>query len=140
MERPIADNPLAKWLAMRMADWEDPLTKVRGLSTNRAAELTGVSQTMLWEIVKVEGTVPRPDVLARIADFFEVSSLVLFELAYIDSDELEGLTATERAQATELFHIIAELPMKRRREFSEALLAHAKYLRGIIETENERED
>ena len=67
----LADTPLARSLAQVMASWVDPETQMPGLSQNRLATSSGVSQSQMHEILK-RGHAPKPDTLVRLAKFLKV--------------------------------------------------------------------
>ena len=81
----LADTPLALWMAEQMAQWRDPETNMPGLSQNRLAELSGVSQTQLHEILK-KGHEPKPDTLNRLARVLDVDPMRLYRLAYLTEE------------------------------------------------------
>ena len=81
-----ADTPLAEWLAHAMARWVNPETQMPGISQRKLAEETGISQTQLHEILKKAHS-PGPDILKKLADFFDTNPLTLFRLAYFVDDE-----------------------------------------------------
>jgi transcriptional regulator with XRE-family HTH domain len=80
-----ADTPLAEWLAHAMSRWVDPETQMPGISQRKLAEETGISQTQLHEILKKAHS-PGPDILKKLADFFDTNPLTLFRLAYFVDD------------------------------------------------------
>ena len=43
----LADTPLAQWLNREMARWQYPETDLFGLSGNKLAALSGISQTLI---------------------------------------------------------------------------------------------
>jgi len=86
-----ADTPLAKWLANAMARWVNPETQMPGISQRKLADETGISQTQLHEILK-KGHSPGPDILKKLAEFFDANPLTLFRLAYfVDEDRVAQL-------------------------------------------------
>ena len=86
-----ADTPLAEWLAHALARWVNPETQMPGISQRKLAEETGISQTQLHEVLK-KGHSPGPDILKKLADFFDTNPLTLFRLAYfVDDDRMVQL-------------------------------------------------
>jgi hypothetical protein len=80
-----ADTPLAKWLAIAMARWVNPETEMPGILQRKLAEETGISQTQLHEILKKAHS-PGPNILKKLAEFFDANPLTLFRLAYFVDD------------------------------------------------------
>jgi transcriptional regulator with XRE-family HTH domain len=124
-ERPVADTPLARWLTQRMNQWEDPVTRMKGLSVNRLAALAGVSQTVVWRAVK-QGETPKASVLMQIAPVFDVSPMLLFRLAYQPQTEDEDFDPEVRAALEELEDTLARLPLLVQLEVVEALNVQAQ--------------
>ena len=84
-----ADTPLAKWLANAMARWVNPETQMPGISQRKLSEETGISQTQLHEILKKAHS-PGPEILKKLAEFFNANPLTLFRIAYFVDDERMG--------------------------------------------------
>jgi lambda repressor-like predicted transcriptional regulator len=78
---PIVDTPLANWLNERMARWQDPETRVYGLTSRQLALHAGISTTEVLDIMK-QGHTPKGEALNSLALFFNVEPEVLWDLAY----------------------------------------------------------
>jgi transcriptional regulator with XRE-family HTH domain len=126
-ERPVADTHLARWLNHQMAEWEDPKTGRRGLSVNRLAKLSRVSQTSVFEILK-EGTIPKAETLVKFAEFFEVSPMTLFRLVYAPETEERGFPPEIRAKLVEFEDILKNVPDTMQLQFLESLVLQARML------------
>jgi transcriptional regulator with XRE-family HTH domain len=126
----VADTPLANWLNERMAQWQDPETRVYGLSQNQLRERSGVSQTSVWEILK-QGHTPKPDVLIRLAEFFDVSPVFLFRLAYLP--ESEGFTPEVLSKLDQLERILARMPRSVQLLAVDSLIVQARALKDSLE-------
>ena len=126
-ERPVADTPLAQWMNERMSAWVDPQTGRRGLSVNKLAKLSGVSQTAVFEMLK-EGSIPRADTLVKFSEFFDVPPMSLFRMVYIEGDEQEKFPAETRAKFMELEEILSDLPAQMQVQFMESLIPTAKMM------------
>lgn len=135
-ERPVADTALAQWLNGKMGGWEDPATGRVGLSLNRFSKLSGVSQSTTHEILK-EGTAPRADNLVKIAEFFSVSPMVMFRLAYAPETAEQDFPPEIRAKLAELEGLLERVPADVQLQFLESLMASAEM--QIIAVERWRE-
>ena len=132
-ELPVADTPLAEWLNERMGEWVDPQTGRRGLSVNKLARLSEVSQTSVFVILK-EGRIPRADTLVKLAEFFNVSPMTLFRLVYIeDSGSGIEFSLEARAKVIELEQILSEVPVSMQVQFMESLISQAQMLLTVVE-------
>lgn len=116
--RPVARTRLAEWLNQAMASWQDPETRELGLSGRRLAELSGISQAMIWEMLKTH-SVPKPEILMRLARFFSVSPLFLFRLAYLpDSIPIPTETLNRLQQLEDK---LSRLPEEKQKQTLESL-------------------
>jgi transcriptional regulator with XRE-family HTH domain len=115
-----------------MATWQDPETEVYGLSQNKLRELSGVSQAAIYEILK-QGHSPKPEVLIRLAEFFEVSPFTLFRLAYMPDSEESGWSPDIQAQMSRLESILSRVPAPAQVQFLESLLNQARMLATAAE-------
>ena len=131
-----ADTPLAEWLAHAMARWVDPETQMPGISQRKLAEETGISQTQLHEILK-KGHSPGPDILKKLAEFFEVNPLSLFRLAYFEEDDEAEVDPEVSAKFLELFlemeQLLAMLPREEQLEYFDGFAKEAKALALLVE-------
>jgi transcriptional regulator with XRE-family HTH domain len=131
-----ADTPLAEWLAHAMARWVDPETQMPGISQRKLAEETGISQTQLHEILK-KGHSPGPDILKKLAEFFEVNPLALFRLAYFEEDDEAEVDPKVTAKFLELFlemeQLLARLPREEQLEYFDDFAKEAKALALLVE-------
>jgi transcriptional regulator with XRE-family HTH domain len=135
-ERPVADTPLAQWLNEKISGWEDPATGRVGLSLNKFSKLSGVAQSTTHEILK-EGATPRAENLVKIADFFDVSPMVLFRLAYAPQTAEQDFPPEIRAKLAELEGLLDRVPADMQLQFLEGLMASAEM--QIIAVERWRE-
>ncbi|MFC2030136.1 helix-turn-helix transcriptional regulator [Chloroflexota bacterium] len=131
-----ADTPLAEWLAHAMARWVNPETQMPGISQRKMAEETGISQTQLHEILK-KGHSPGPDILKKLAEFFEVNPLALFRLAYFEEDDEAEVDPEVSAKFLELFlemeRLLAKLPGEEQLEYFDGFVKEAKALALLVE-------
>jgi transcriptional regulator with XRE-family HTH domain len=130
-ERPVADTALARWMNQRMSEWVDPQTGRKGLSVNKLAKLSGVSQTSVFEMLK-EGTIPKADTLVKFAEFFSVSPMMLFRLVYV-SEEAKEFPPETRAKLLELENILLTVPAAMQVQFLESLIPQAQMLLAAVE-------
>jgi transcriptional regulator with XRE-family HTH domain len=130
-QRKLADTALARWLNQAMSRWEDPNTGVLGLSGRRLAEVSGVSQGAIWQILK-EGSTPKAEVLIPLAGAFHVSPLFLFRIAYVPESEASDFDPEVRDRLLELEAILAELPLETQLTFLESLAIQAKAIKKIV--------
>ena len=123
-----ATTPLAAWLNQSMATWTDSETGKTGISGNKLAELSGVSQTLIWEIQTGEKSQPKADALIRLAEFFDVSPMLLFRLTYLPESESEDFSPEVKAQMVELERILADVPADAQLSFMQSIVNQAEML------------
>ena len=126
--RAIVDAPLARWLEDRMRRWEDPDTGISGLSGNRLAQESGVSQGKIWNILKVGDSLPRADTLIQLAEFFEVSPLTLFRLAYLEGADAPKFQPDVQAKLAELESALQNVPHGAQVHFLESMISQVQVL------------
>lgn len=127
--REVVDTPLAQWLNHKMGEWIDPETGRGGLTANRLADLSGVSQTLVFEILKVGKTTPKAETLVKLAEFFGESPIHLLRITYLPESESDDFPAEVRAKFVELENILARVPASVQMEFMESLVSQARMLR-----------
>lgn len=135
-ERPVADTPLAQWLNEQMGQWVDAETGRSGLSLNRFCKLSGIAQSTAHEVLK-GGATPKADTLVKVAEFFEVSPMVLFRLVYAPETEARDFPPEIRAKFAELEGLLGRVPAGMQLQFLESLMASAEM--QIIAVERWRE-
>jgi transcriptional regulator with XRE-family HTH domain len=135
-KRKLAGTRLAQWLNQQMAQWQDPETHLFGLSGNKLAELTGISQTLIWQILKV-GVAPGPDILLQVASFFHTSPLYLFRLTYLPESDATDLDPEIKAKLEHLESILADLPLEVQQLFTDGVLTQAKALRTAMQRKDQ---
>lgn len=131
-KKKIAATPLARWLNDKMGDFVDPVTGKRGLSINALAKQAGMAQSLVWGILK-GSVVPKAEVLTRLAEFFEVSPLTLFRLAYMEEDEGARFSPEVRARLMEIEDILAEVPVDAQLHLVQSLVTQAQMLKVAAE-------
>ena len=124
----IATTALAQWLNDKMGDFTDPVTGKRGLSINAFAKQAGVAQSLVWNVLK-GNVVPKADVLIRFAEFFEVSPLTLFRLAYMDGEDDPRFSPEIRARLMEIEDILADVPVEAQLHLISSLVTQAQMLK-----------
>lgn len=95
-----------------MKELADYLKKLRGdLSIRQVAEKTGISNAYLSQLESQKRKKPHPDVLQKLADFFDVPILELFEKAgYLKEGEIEE---TQEQKIEKAFaHVISDPTFK----------------------------
>jgi transcriptional regulator with XRE-family HTH domain len=83
--KPLANTLLAEWLNDVMADYVDPGTRRRSISQSQLSALGNIPQAVVSEIL-IKGHIPKPDILNRLASFFDVDPITLYQLAYLPED------------------------------------------------------
>ena len=122
----LADTELARWLDKKRATWYDEETGRYGLSGNELARRVGISQAQLSTILS-EGHIPKAEHLNLIAEFFEVSPMLLYRLAYLpESEGDEEFPKEIRDKFRKLETILAELPHEVQLRFIDDLLNYAE--------------
>lgn len=124
----LADTPLAHWLHGRMSEWTDPDTGVTGLSGNRLADLSGVSQTLIWDILKKGTSQPKADTLVSLAKFFGVAPIHLFRLVYLPESEDDDFSPEVKAKFLELENRLTNVPIAAQLEMLEFLMTQMDML------------
>jgi transcriptional regulator with XRE-family HTH domain len=112
MIKRVADTRLAQWLNKAMRDWQDPETHVYGISQNQLGRDVGISQSVINQILK-DGHIPRYEVLAKLAHFFDTNVVYLYKIAYTDEDVSE--VVVERLE--QLQEVLDPLPVAVQAEF-----------------------
>lgn len=137
-EKAVAKTPLARWVNKKMAEWEDPETGRIGLAGNALARGAGLAQSKVWSILK-EDSPPKADVLIRLAEFFKVSPLVLFRLAYLQGENDTKFSPEVEAELVELESILADVPVDAQLHLISSLVSQAKMLRVAADAWKETE-
>lgn len=127
-EKPLADTPLAHWLNDAMAAWVDLDTGNRGLSGNRLAALSGLSQTLVFEILKEKTTTPKLETLVKLANFFDVSPVYLVQLILKLDDK--DLSLEMQVQFVELEKVVGEVPPDVQLQFMQNIVSQAEMLQA----------
>ena len=136
----LVDTPLARWLNTQMAEWVDPDTGRIGLSGNRLGELSGISQTLVWDMLKVGKSQPKAETLIRLAEFFDVSPMFLLRLVYLPESEDEDFSPGVREKFEELESILAQIPVHAQLQFIESVVQQAKMMSVAVQVwSSERE-
>ena len=130
--RKVADTPLAQWLNAKMGEYADPDTGRRGLSMHGLAQKGGLTQSHIWAILKGD-VVPKAEVLTRLAEFFGVSPLTLFRLAYLGPEDQPGFSPEVRAKLLEIEDILAGVPPQARMHLIQLLVTQAQMLKVAAE-------
>lgn len=131
-KKPLADTPLARWLDARMREWEDPETGRIGLSGNHLANLSGISQSLIHEILKVETTRPKIDTLARLAEFFDEQPIRVLRLV-LEAEDME-IEPKARVQLLELERIVSSVPPSAQLSFIRSVVSQAEMQQAFAES------
>jgi transcriptional regulator with XRE-family HTH domain len=131
-EKKVAGTQLALWLNEQLGRWRDPDTGEIGLSSNAFAKEVGVAQSLVWKILKAGG-IPKPDILIRIAEFFDASPMFLFRIAYLDGEKGDQFSPEIRTELIEIERILADVPAAAQVHLLRSLVTQARTLKAALE-------
>ena len=138
MPNKLADTPLARWLEQQRGTYLDPETGRYGLSQNEMARRVGVSQAQLSAIL-ADGHIPKSEFLNTLAEFFGVSPVLLYRLAYLPESEDPSFPTEIYDKLVELETILADLPHQVQLRFINDVLNYAELHAAAVEKWSEPE-